>query len=57
MKLKEKLKGLNKFKIALFIVGFCGAAFYITIPATIVSFILYFGLACLMLPLVWDLLE
>ena len=48
---------LNKFKLALFVMGFCGAAFYLTVPVNVISFMLYFGLAALCLPLIWDLID
>jgi len=53
----KKLKDLSKFKIVLFIVGICGAAYYVTLSVSVLTFILYFGLASLTIPLIWDLLE
>jgi|TARA_B100001079_G_C16304793_1_gene467238 hypothetical protein len=57
MKSKKYKPPLNKFKLALFVVGFCGAAFYLTVPVNVISFMLYFGLAALCLPLIWDLID
>jgi|TARA_B100000809_G_C15015472_1_gene486516 hypothetical protein len=53
MRLKRKI---NKFKLALAVTGVCGAAFFLTVPVGVVSFLLYFFLASLVIPFVWDLL-
>jgi|TARA_B110000495_G_C22836160_1_gene487721 hypothetical protein len=49
------MKRLSKFKIGLAIAGICGAAFYLTVPATILSFIAYAFMASLVLPLAIDI--
>ena len=53
----KKLKDLSKFKIVLFIVGICGAAYYVTLSVSVLTFILYFGLPSLTIPMLGDLLE
>jgi predicted membrane-bound mannosyltransferase len=48
-------KKVNKINLALAIIGISGAAFFVTAPAGVVTFLAYFFLASLVLPLVWDL--
>lgn len=51
------MKRLSKFKIGLAIAGICGAAFYLTVPATILSFIAYAFMASLILPVLLDIFD
>tara|TARA_B100001146_G_C15880156_1_gene305685 strand:- start:374 stop:550 length:177 start_codon:yes stop_codon:yes gene_type:complete len=54
---KKFRKKLNGLKIGLAVVGFSGAVFYLTVPVNIISFFMYFFLAALCFPLIWDLID
>lgn len=53
----KKFKDLNWFKVVLFGVGGLGAAYYVTLTATALTFFLYMFLCSLMFPLILELLE